>query len=169
MPMNESYYSPDKQRGFFGIGVEYLSKPHNAGSLYRTAHAFHADFVFAINATNDVKKIGKIDTSQTHRHVPFYFCDSLKELPMPFQCELVGVELLDDADFLPDFKHPERAIYILGPEKGELQPETITKCQHLIKIPTKFCVNVGIAGALILYDRYIKQANRAQLTRNRLP
>ncbi len=159
--MTNGYYTPPEPRGFFGIGVENFSKPHNAGSLYRTAHAFHADFVFAIAATPEVRKIGKIDTSQTQRHVPFYFCQTIQELPVPFDCELVGVELLDDADLLPDFHHPERAIYILGPEKGSLNPETVEKCQHLIKIPTKFCVNVGIAGALILYDRYIKQATRS--------
>ena len=35
-------------RGYFGIGVENLSKQMNAGSLFRTAHAFGASFVFTI-------------------------------------------------------------------------------------------------------------------------
>ena len=29
-------------RGYFGIGVEGISKPMNLGSLFRTAHAFGA-------------------------------------------------------------------------------------------------------------------------------
>ena len=27
------------------------------------------------------------------------------------------------------------------------------KCKHIIKIPTKFCLNVQIAGAIVMYDR----------------
>ena len=27
------------------------------------------------------------------------------------------------------------------------------RCQHIVKIPTKFCVNVSVACAVTLYDR----------------
>jgi hypothetical protein len=27
------------------------------------------------------------------------------------------------------------------------------KCAHIIRIPTRFCVNVQIAGAIVMYDR----------------
>jgi hypothetical protein len=29
----------------------------------------------------------------------------------------------------------------------------LDKCVHTIKIPTKFCINVGLAGAIVMYDR----------------
>ena len=35
-------------RGYFGIGVEGVSKSANAGALLRTAHAFGASFCFTI-------------------------------------------------------------------------------------------------------------------------
>ena len=38
-------------RGYFGIGVEGISKTMNVGNLFRTAHAFGASFVFTIDAT----------------------------------------------------------------------------------------------------------------------
>ena len=41
-------------RGYFGIGIEKSSKPMNAGNLFRTAHAFGADFIFTINANYSV-------------------------------------------------------------------------------------------------------------------
>ena len=47
------------------------------------------------------------------------------------------------------------AAYILGPERGELSPDLAARCDWVIKIPTQFCVNVGIAGAIIMYDRMI--------------
>jgi hypothetical protein len=31
----------------------------------------------------------------------------------------------------------------------------IARCDFVVKIPTKFCVNVGLAGALVMYDRMI--------------
>jgi hypothetical protein len=48
-----------------------------------------------------------------------------------------------------------RAAYVLGPEMGSLSPALMKKCDHVIKIPMKFCVNVGTAGAIVMYDRLL--------------
>ena len=37
-------------KGYFGIGVEGLSKAQNLGALMRTAHAFGAQFLFTVGA-----------------------------------------------------------------------------------------------------------------------
>ena len=74
-------------------------------------------------------------------------------MKLPDKCELVGVELTDNAIDIASFHHPRQAAYILGPEKGSLSPEIMEKCKHIIKIPTKFCLNVQIAGAIVMYDR----------------
>ncbi len=78
---------------------------------------------------------------------------SVAELVLPRGCALVGVELLEGAVDLPSFRHPPAAAYVLGAERGALSPELAARCQHLVRIPTKFCVNVGIAGAIVMYDR----------------
>ena len=44
---------------------------------------------------------------------------------------------------------------MLGPERGALSPELTGLCDHVVKIPTAFCVNVGIAAAIVMYDRTI--------------
>lgn len=142
-------------RGYFGIGVERISKPMNVGNLFRSAHAFGADFVFAIAPAVDIGAIRKSDTSKTWRHVPLYEYESAAAFSLPRDCELVGVELLDTAVDLPSFTHPARAAYVLGPERGELSPELLARCAHLVRIPTKFCVNVGVAGAILMYDRIV--------------
>lgn len=79
----------------------------------------------------------------------------MDDLVLPKGCAMVGVELVDEAIDLPSFRHPARAAYILGPEKGSLGPETLAMCDHVIKIPTKFCINVATAAAIVLYDRTI--------------
>ena len=38
-------------KGYFGIGVEGLSKPLNAGNLFRSAQAFGASFLFTVGAS----------------------------------------------------------------------------------------------------------------------
>lgn len=142
-------------RGYFGIGVEGISKPMNVGNLFRSAHAFGADFVFAIAPAVDVRAINASDTSQTAKHLPLYEYATVDELALPRGCRLVGVELLDEAVDLPSFGHPERAAYVLGPERGTLSPGLVARCDFTVRIPTAFCVNVGVAGAILMYDRLI--------------
>jgi len=149
------------KRGYFGIGVEDVSKPMNVGSLFRSAHAFGADFVFAIAPAVDLRAVNASDTSQTARHLPLYEFPSVAEMKLPRGCRLVGVELLDDAIDLPSFSHPERAAYVLGPERGSLSPALVERCDLTVKIPTKFCVNVGVAGAILMYDRLITRGRFA--------
>lgn len=149
-------------RGYFGIGVEGISKPMNAGNLFRSAHAFGAQFVFAIAPDVNLRKIYASDTSQTAKHLPLYEYDSVAELRLPRGCQLVGVELLDEAIDLPSFTHPDRAAYVLGPERGSLSPELVERCDLTVKIPTKFCINVGVAGAILMYDRLITKGRFAR-------
>ena len=80
---------------------------------------------------------------------------------LPEGCRLVGVELTDDAIELPSFKHPIHAAYIMGPERDSLSPATVEKCDFVIKIPTKFCLNVGIAGVVVMYDRLLSRGRFA--------
>lgn len=140
-------------RGFFGIGVEGISKEMNVGNLFRTAHAFDASFVFTVAANYTRRGGGRSDTSDSLAHVPFYEFPDPGQMMLPAGCKLVGVELLDDSIELPSFHHPPQAAYVMGPERGELSPDMISRCDHILKIPTKFCVNVGIAGAIVMYDR----------------
>ena len=140
-------------RGYFGIGVEEISKPMNLGALMRTAHAFGASFFFTVNAAPKLRDAYNADTSRTFDAVPYYPYASVDEVRLPKGCALVGVELTDDAIDLPSFKHPHAAAYVLGRERGSLSDEMQARCAHIVKIPTKFCINVGLAGALVMYDR----------------
>jgi tRNA(Leu) C34 or U34 (ribose-2'-O)-methylase TrmL len=67
----------------------------------------------------------------------------------------VGVEITDDAVELPRFRHPTRAAYVFGAERFSLSPEVLAACEFVVKIPTRFSINVGMAGAIVLYDRML--------------
>ncbi|MDD4617266.1 MAG: RNA methyltransferase [Alphaproteobacteria bacterium] len=149
-------------RGFFAVGAEGINKGFNLGNLVRTSHAFGASFFFTVNASVSYAEVKSSDTSHADIHMPFYAYKNINEFTLPKDCSLVGVELLDEAVDLPSFRHPLRAAYVLGPEKGSLSPEMVKRCDHIVKIPTKFCVNVGIAGALVIYDRMISLGGFAE-------
>lgn len=145
-------------RGYFSVGVEGISKAMNLGAIMRTAHAFGASFVFTVGAHHKVSVVKNSDTSDTYESVPYFDWDTIDDMAFPRGVQLVGVELTDDAVDLPAFKHPKMAAYVLGRERGSLSPQMQARCDHVVKIPTKFCVNVSVAAALALYDRTISMA-----------
>jgi tRNA G18 (ribose-2'-O)-methylase SpoU len=143
---------PPKARGYFAVGAERSSKALNLGNLMRSAHAFGASFTFTIGATYQALE-ARADTSKGQWHIPHYNWDRPADLILPKGCKLVGVELLDEAIALPSFRHPLQAAYVLGPERGSLSPELLERCDFTVKIPTSFCINVAMAGAIVMYDR----------------
>lgn len=149
-------------KGYFGIGVEGLSKQQNLGALMRTAHAFGAQFLFTVGANYSRRLGGKTDTSSAVDALPLYAFDGIEDMRLPDACQMVGIELTDDAIELPSFRHPPRAAYILGPERSSLSPAMTERCAYVVKIPTRFCVNVGLAGALVMYDRMISLGRFAE-------
>lgn len=152
----------NNMRGYFGMGVEGITKEANLGNLVRSAHAFGASFFFVIRPELDVHAVRVSDTSGAFDHMPLYVWNSVEEMDLPKGCQLVAVELTKDSIELPSFRHPVRAAYVLGPEMGDVSPELMEKAAHVIKIPMKFCVNVGVAGALAMYDRTISMGKFAE-------
>ena len=149
-------------RGYFAVGAERISKSLNLGNLMRSAHAFGASFTFTIGATYQALE-ARADTSKSREHLPHYEWAGVGDIRLPEGCELVGIELIEGAVDLPEFRHPGRAAYVLGPERGSLSPALIARCDHVVKIPTRFCINVAMAGAIVMYDRIRMLSARPRL------
>ena len=149
-------------RGYFGIGVEGVSKSANVGALLRTAHAFGAAFCFTIASGWDARAGRRADTADTPLHVPLWRFPDLASVALPQHCVLVGVELMENAVELPSFRHPLHAAYVLGPERAGLSPSLVARCQHVVRIPTRFALNLSVAGALVLYDRLLQHGRYAE-------
>ena len=47
----------------------------------------------------------------------------------------------------------------------KVRAAVIARCAHVVQIPTKFCLNVGLAGALVMYDRLLAQTDDTSLIR----
>lgn len=69
----------------------------------------------------------------------------------------VGVELLEGAENLATFDHPEKAVYVFGPEDGGLPKVVRQLCHRFVVIPSAHCLNLAAAVNVVLYDRILKQ------------
>jgi tRNA(Leu) C34 or U34 (ribose-2'-O)-methylase TrmL len=147
-------------RGYWGIGVYHPKKEHNFGTILRNAYAFGASFVYTIGPRF---RLQAADTARAWRHVPVFRYETVDDLlnHLPYSCCLVGIELVEEAIYLPRFSHPERACYLLGAEDYGLPREVIARCDHAIRIPgAAYCLNLATAAAIIMYDRVSKRENR---------
>ncbi|GAA0539622.1 tRNA G18 (ribose-2'-O)-methylase SpoU [Rhizomicrobium palustre] len=141
-------------RGYFGVGVDGISKPMNLGNLSRIANAFDASFFFSVNALVKLSD-AESDTSRAQKAMPYYQFATTDEFRLPTGCKLVAVEITEDAVELPRFRHPQRAAYVFGAERLSISKEMLKRADYVVKIPMKFSINVGMAGAIVLYDRLI--------------
>jgi tRNA(Leu) C34 or U34 (ribose-2'-O)-methylase TrmL len=71
--------------------------------------------------------------------------------------KIVCVELAIDAVPLPDYIHPDKALYIFGPEDGSIDQSIIDQADDVVYIPTVGCMNLAATVNVLLYDRLAKQ------------
>ncbi|MBX3014758.1 MAG: RNA methyltransferase [Caldilineaceae bacterium] len=142
--------------GYFGIGIYQVKNQENVGMLWRSAYQLGAAFLFTIGTRY---KQQSDDVFKSWRHVPLFRYDTFATMysSAAYNCLLVGVEM--GGEPLPDFVHPERAIYLLGAEDGGLPNEIAARCQRLVSIPARRVAsyNVAVAGSLVMYDRMVKR------------
>lgn len=70
----------------------------------------------------------------------------------------VAVEVRANSERLHEFEHPKNAIYVFGPEDGNIPSSLLTCCHRFLVIPTKkhYCLNLATAVSTILWDRAVK-------------
>lgn len=75
----------------------------------------------------------------------------------PLDTVPVAVEIRRGAEPLNTFVHPERALYVFGPEDGGLTRVHLQECHRVVYIPTRHCLNLATAITTVLYDRALKR------------
>ena len=145
------------ERGYFGVGIVSGKTPDNVGGLWRSAHCFGASLIFTV-AFRPPRQ--PTDTTKAAKHVPLIAYPDIEAFldAYPEDCDLIAVECGVGGKPLPAFKHPERALYVLGPEDGSLNKALLDRCNRVVEIPSRYCLNVATAGSLVLYDRIAKEA-----------
>lgn len=143
-------------RGYFGIGIVGCKTAVNVGTLWRSAHNFGAAFLVVIHARYQRHAS---DTTHAQLHVPLYVYDTFEAFlqARPYNCPLIAVEQTPESCALEAFQHPHRAVYLLGAEDTGLPSTVLAHCQATVAITTPMCLNVAVAGSIVMYDRAQKQ------------
>jgi len=139
-------------RGYFEIGIYNGKTPANLGTLWRSAFQLGAAGIFLIG--NKFHKQAS-DTVKAWRSVPLReYTDFDHFLScLPYDCFLVGVEM--GGHSMTGYRHPERAIYLLGAEDSGLPKLVMEKCNSIISLDAVNVesYNVAVAGSLVMYHR----------------
>ena len=140
-------------RGYFGIGVYKPKNGENIGTLWRSANVFGASFIFIIGARF---KKQPTDTLRTERHIPLYQYDTYQDFRnnIPHGCQMVGIEC-PGKEKLASFKHPVSCLYLLGSEDNGLPQSILDDCQNVVEVEAKRCLNVSVAGSIVMYSRSV--------------
>lgn len=155
--MSATRRSGRQSRGYFGVVVYRPKTATNIGTLWRSAFLHDAAFIGTIG---ERYKYQPSDTLGAANHIPLNHYTDLDDLikHLPQGCPLVAVELDECAKMLPEFCHPERAVYLLGAEDHGLPQQVLDRCSYTVQIPTarEWSMNVAVAGSIVMYDRASK-------------
>ena len=139
----------------FAIGVDHPKAEVNIGTLWRSAFCLGATMIFTVGRRYDRQRG---DTLKAWRHIPllhFRTWDEYRE-HAPFGWPTIGIEIGRHARDLREFVHPRQAVYLLGAEDHGLTNEAAALCKELVVIPSRYCLNVAVAGSIVMYDRAAK-------------
>lgn len=143
------------------IVLENPKYPRNVGMVLRSAYNFGIAEIWVTGNRvsfegTDTYRLPREERFKEYTIVPIY----RDEKPIDkFQrgTTIIGVELIPGAMPLAYFEHPEKAVYVFGPEDGSISKGLRTKIHQFIFIPTLSCLNLAVAAPVIFYDRLVKQ------------
>lgn len=142
-------------RGYFGIACYAPKNRINIGGIWRSAHVFGASWIATIGARY---RRQAADTTKAWKHVPLWEFLTVEEFweKIPRECRLVVVERREKSVPLTSFVHPERAVYVFGPEEGSVPRQLCEKALAVVEIPTAHCLNLATTAGIVMYDRQTK-------------
>ncbi|TWC34126.1 tRNA(Leu) C34 or U34 (ribose-2'-O)-methylase TrmL [Pseudomonas sp. SJZ079] len=140
------------------IGLSNPKSPENVGSVMRAAGCYGVNSVFYSGTRYARAKDFVTDTKRVHLDIPLIAIDDLQSI-IPLGCTPVAVELVEGARPLPEYTHPDRAIYFFGPEDGSLDKSIRDWCEDVVYVPTQGSMNLAATVNVVLYDRLAKGNN----------
>jgi tRNA(Leu) C34 or U34 (ribose-2'-O)-methylase TrmL len=134
--------------------------PTNVGAVMRAAGCYGVDGVLytgnryarAMKLTTDTKNISATIPLRNEADL----LNNLSENYSDNDIKVVCVDLIEGATPLPNFIHPEKALYIFGPEDGTIKQSVVNQADAVVYIPTIGCLNLAATVNVVLYDRLAK-------------
>lgn len=139
------------------IALTNPKSPTNVGGVLRAAGCFDAQEIIYSGNRYDIAKKFATDTQKVIESISLTKIDDFIAAK-PDDVKLVCVDLVEGAIPLPTFEHPEKAMYLFGPEDGSLRQEIIDQADHVVYMPTQGSLNLAASVNVVLYDRTAKSA-----------
>ncbi|WP_298441933.1 RNA methyltransferase [uncultured Ferrimonas sp.] len=137
------------------IGLTNPKSPTNVGAVMRASGCYGVDEVRYTGARYERAAKFHTDTHSASSAIPLTAVADLRE-NLPAGTKVVCIELVEGAVPLPQFVHPEQAIYLFGPEDGSLSQEVVSAADGVVYVPTNGCMNLAATVNVLLYDRMAK-------------
>jgi tRNA(Leu) C34 or U34 (ribose-2'-O)-methylase TrmL len=149
-------------RGYCAVALANPRDSKNVAHALRACGAFGAAFL-AYTGTRYAKS--PVDAQKAYRHMPLLHAGDEPDAVLsviPYDCVPVVIEIHPRSRPLESYTHPERALYIFGPEDGSVPATVMARCRDVLRIQSKFCLNLAAAVNVVLYDRAAKGSLRGQ-------
>lgn len=140
------------------IGLSNPKSPTNVGAVMRAAGCYQVDDVRYTGERYDRAAKFQTDTKKVANKIPLTSVDCLLD-ELPADMKVVCVELAEGAISLPGFQHPDKAIYVFGPEDGSITQQVADRADHVVYVPTVGCMNLAATVNVLLYDRLAKSVD----------
>ena len=150
------------KRNQVSIGLINPKDTQNVGSVLRAIRCYQANDVYFTGSRYEHALKHNTDTHNVALNSLISKVDSMVEARdehMPEGTKIVCVELVEGAIPLPEYKHPENALYVFGPEDGNLKQSIVNAADEVVYIPTVGCMNLAATVNVLLYDRLAKSSN----------
>ncbi len=148
----------EKPKSGAQIALTNPQSPTNVGAVMRAAGCYRVDSVVYTGVRFDRVKKFHTDTQQAGRKIPLTSVGSILD-GIDDDVKVVCIDLIEGAVSLPEFEHPEKALYVFGPEDGTVEQDVIDKADAVVYIPTVGCMNLAATVNVVLYDRLAKSKN----------
>ena len=132
--------------------------PHNVGATIRACSCFGVDSLVWTGSRiqfSMYERLPREERMKGYRRVQFI--NHQRPLALFRDCTPVCVEVFENSEPLTTFEHPENAVYVFGPEDGNI-PQVIRRlCHRFVHIPAHFCLNLSAAVNVVLAHRIMSR------------